>query len=125
MISLSEIEARLGLKNGLNGRSVTVKTENLKAVISEMLRQFGINERLYVAMYPDVQEWVEQNKPFTPTDHFVEFGFFEGREVVEKAFSETEYLKKNPDVEKAFLDGVYQTPVEHYILFGRKEGRRW
>ncbi|NES93011.1 MAG: hypothetical protein F6K13_29450, partial [Okeania sp. SIO2B9] len=56
-------------------------------------------------------------------DHFINVGFFEGRDERTTAFDERFYLASNPGVALAVENGIFNSGFEHFILFGEAEGR--
>lgn len=66
----------------------------------------------YVSRYPDTQE-----KGLTPLEHYISFGWKEGRDP-NPEFSTELYLEHNPDVRDSGIEPFY-----HFLKFGRKEGR--
>lgn len=58
------------------------------------------------------------------TQHFLNYGAFEGRASSAFVFNESGYLAKNPDVAAAVFSGAIPSALAHYNAFGRAEGRK-
>lgn len=84
------------------------------------------DEVFYLSSNPDV-EIAFINADFdSGLEHFIQFGFSEGRVPGQSLifFTEDDYLASNPDVNAAVEDGVFTSGLEHFLQFGvREEGR--
>ena len=82
----------------------------------------SFNENLYLIENPGVAAAVVNGLFSTGFEHWLEFGFFEGRSP-QFAFDEEFYLANNPIVAQAVGNGVFVNGLEHYVRFGQAEGR--
>lgn len=85
------------------------------------------NEALYLQNNPDVLAAVNAGA-FSGTQHFLQFGFKEGRvqvgqEIKLSAYNEQSYLNNNPDVAAAVSAGIFSSGLDHFLRFGITEGR--
>ena len=81
------------------------------------------DEPFYLANNPDVKAAVEQGDLTSGYDHFVQFGWLEGRSP-STLFDEAFYRADNPDVNAAVAEGVFSSGFQHYLLYGQVENRR-
>ncbi|MEM0910613.1 MAG: hypothetical protein AAGJ37_06535 [Pseudomonadota bacterium] len=98
-------------------RTVAKKSYNLaKKHILKIKLRFGylryFDSKWYLRQYPDVSRLND-----SPIDHYVTFGWKEGRNPSPK-FNTNRYLYNNPDVTRSGIN-----PLDHWIIFGKKEGR--
>ncbi|MGD1713843.1 SBBP repeat-containing protein [Dapis sp. BLCC M172] len=80
------------------------------------------NESLYLIENPAVANAVANGLFSSGFEHWLEFGFSEGRSP-QFAFDEEFYLITNPGVANAVANGIFVNGLEHYIRFGQAEGR--
>ena len=82
----------------------------------------GFNENLYLIENPGVGNAVANGLFSSGFEHWLEFGFWEGRSP-QFAFDEQFYLVTYPGVANAVANGVFINGLEHYVKFGQAEGR--
>ncbi len=82
----------------------------------------SFNENLYLIENPGVAAAVVNNSLNSGFEHWLRFGFSEGR-LPQFAFDEEFYLANNPIVAPAVANGVFVNGLEHYVRFGQAEGR--
>ncbi|NER82201.1 MAG: hypothetical protein F6K42_22095, partial [Leptolyngbya sp. SIO1D8] len=80
------------------------------------------DETYYLANNPGVAAAVSQGAFSSGYDHFVTFGWQEGRNP-SSLYDEAFYLLENTDVADAVNAGVFQSGFEHFIQFGHIENR--
>lgn len=80
------------------------------------------DEIYYLNHNPDIAAAVEAGGLETGYDHFIEFGWREGRNP-SALYSETLYLEKNPDVAAAVAEGSFNSGLDHFLHFGHGEER--
>ena len=82
------------------------------------------NETVYLAANPDVAAAIEAGTLKSGAEHFLKYGFTEGREAdVTKGYEEAAYLAANPDVAAAVKAGTFKSGYDHLVQFGITEGR--
>lgn len=82
----------------------------------------SFDENLYLTENPGVANAVTNGFFDSGFEHWLEFGFLEGRSP-QFAFDEQFYLATYPEVANAVVNDVFINGLEHYIKFGREEGR--
>lgn len=82
----------------------------------------NFNENTYLQQNPDVADAVTKGLLKNGFEHWVKFGFNEGR-TPQIPFNEPFYLDFNPDVTEAVNKGNFASGFEHYTLFGASENR--
>jgi hypothetical protein len=101
----------------------TASYENLLGMIRSLLTVVNVDEKWYLAQYPDVAEAIAQGKMPSARDHFVVNGYFEGRLPSLIAVDERFYLTKYPDVAESIRKGVEKSGQGHFLGGGYREGR--
>ncbi|NES67874.1 MAG: hypothetical protein F6K24_22840, partial [Okeania sp. SIO2D1] len=81
------------------------------------------NENLYLLENSAVADAVANGVFSNGFEHWLEFGFFEGRSP-QFAFDEEFYLTTYPEIADAVTNGLFINGLEHYIRFGQTEGRQ-
>ena len=96
------------------------------------VRQFGpakplkdviVDEEWYLSQYPDVKEHIP-GQFLSARDHFIRFGYQEGRVPIKPIFNEAWYLTTYPDIAEAVRSGRLKSGYDHFIESGYKEGRK-
>jgi len=90
-------------------------------IVKLLLRGVTIDEKWYLAQYPDVAEAIEGGMFKSAKHHFVENGYFEGRRSAQ--FEVDEYLTTYPDVADGIEAGNIVSATEHFLSNGYAEGR--
>jgi hypothetical protein len=107
-----------------NHKTLTVDREGFKAFMREILLAMPFDEAWYLARYPDVAEVVTQGKT-TARDHYVEFGYFEGRLPGLNGFDAAAYCRAYPDLAHLLSHpGSIELASGHFVEHGYREGRR-
>jgi hypothetical protein len=104
--------------------TLTVKREGLVAILKEMLRTAPFDEQWYLERYPDVAEALETKELPSAREHYVQFGYFEGRLPGLNGFDPEAYCRGYPDLEHllSLPEGVSDATA-HFIENGYREGR--
>jgi general L-amino acid transport system substrate-binding protein len=82
----------------------------------------NFDENTYLQQNPDVADAVTKGLLKNGFEHWVKFGFSEGR-MPQIPFNEPFYLDFNPDVTESVNNGNFSSGFEHYALFGASENR--
>ncbi|MGB3508964.1 MAG: SBBP repeat-containing protein [Microcoleaceae cyanobacterium] len=82
----------------------------------------SFDETLYLAENIGVATAVASDVISSGFEHWLRFGFFEGRSP-QFPFEEEFYLADNPEVAEAVTNGEFINGLEHYVKFGEAEGR--
>lgn len=106
-----------------NHKTLTIDREGFKAIIREILREMPFDEDWYLGHYPDVAEAVARGET-TARDHYIEFGYFEGRLPGLNGFDGAAYCRIQPDLAQflAHPDAI-DLARNHFIEYGYREGR--
>jgi hypothetical protein len=95
----------------------------LRVLIQSFIRNWPFDEQFYLKTYPDVVDAIRRRELGSAYEHFLNFGYLEGRLPVDPAVDETWYLKTYPDVAAA-AQKQPTTARDHYFKYGYREGRR-
>ena len=113
---------------------LTVQTQNGELMITasyesfvEMLRRFiagiQVDEAWYRARYPDIAEAIDKGIVASAQKHFVDDGYFEGRQPFEIKVDERYYLTQNTGVADFVRRGILADGQQHFDENGYQEGR--
>jgi hypothetical protein len=80
MPSYREITEVLGFDLVTASNPVSVDPRTLLELIGRFIRQIDVDEDAYRREYPDVAAAIERGEILSARDHFLEFGYFEGRD---------------------------------------------
>lgn len=97
--------------------------DDIKKLISRLLSMVEVDEAWYLTRNPDIAEAVRDGRAKSARDHFVNNGYFEGREPFHMTVDEAWYLSENPAVAEAIREGQMQSAQQHFELHGYREGR--
>ena len=110
---------------GLNeGRSIlTVQRIPLTELAIVLAQQAAYDESFYLKQYPDVEKAIARGVFKTGREHFLQFGFLEGRCGSLEHFDARAYYDANPDLQKVFKTFDADELRKHYLDMGCAEGR--
>jgi len=108
--------------NGDRDRA-TLVYRDLLDIVKLLLRGVTVDDRWYLATYPDVAEAIEAGMFKSAKHHFVENGYFEGRRPAQFEVDEEWYLTTYPDVTDGIEAGKIVSATEHFFSNGYAEGR--
>jgi hypothetical protein len=83
-----------------------------------------VDEKWYLSQYPDVIPDIRPGLFKSARDHFVKYGYREGRVPSRPVVDETWYLATYPDVAEAIRSGRVKSAYDHFIKNGYGEGRK-
>jgi hypothetical protein len=78
--SYREITEVLGFDLVSASNPVSVDPQALLELVGRFIRQIDVDEAGYRREYPDVAQAIERGEIVSARDHFLEFGYFEGRD---------------------------------------------
>ena len=108
----------------LNSRSkVAIGAGLLKVLLKKLVEREPFSERYYLQTYPDIAEAYSTGQITDLKQHYVEYGYFEGRLGSPAEVNEEYYLRHNEDVRQAVMNGRVESASEHYRSAGYAEGR--
>lgn len=114
------------IANGIDERISFNKDNGGKVEMSNPVNDY--NEEYYLHANPDIAKAVSEGKFSSGEEHFIKYGYSEGRKYrVERPsdWSELGYLTSNPDVEKVVSSGGLESGFYHYKIQGWKEDRSY
>lgn len=97
--------------------------DDIKRMISRLLMMVDVDEEWYLQRNPDIAEAVREGRTRSGREHFVNNGYFEGRQPFPIPVDEDWYLAQNPAVAEAIREGLMQSAQQHFELHGYREGR--
>jgi hypothetical protein len=92
----------------------------MKLVISGI----EVNEDWYLRHYEDIAKAVKEGAVKSARQHFVDDGYFEGRQPFAIQVDEKWYLQQNPDVAEGVRKGLIPSAQAHFDQDGYREGRQ-
>jgi len=95
----------------------------LRHMAAELAASTVFDEDYYLRANPDVAMAIANGKLASAREHFVKWGYFEGRAGSEPAFDQSWYLRQYPDLAQAFKRGEARDLRGHFYEYGFAEGR--
>ena len=92
-------------------------------IMKRLLRAVPVDEAWYRETYPDVGEAIKEGTYRSCRHHFIENGYFEGRQPGPFRVDEAYYLKQYPDIADGIKNGSIASATEHFASHGYVEGR--
>jgi hypothetical protein len=106
-----------------NGGQVTVPRSLFEFLLQVALTTSDFDETSYLAANPDVRASLARGGELNAQQHFVGYGYFEGRKGGLPKVDERWYLQTYKDVSEAVQGGKIGSAAEHFELVGAAEGR--
>lgn len=106
-----------------NGESVTLNMTEFRRLVEAIAESIRLNEKWYLQKYPDVKEAVDRGSIASARQHFIKFGFAEGRLPYQPKVDEAWYLKTYSDVADGVKAGRIRSGAQHFLEHGAFEGR--
>ena len=106
-----------GLTDAFVAKIITFAEDSLTDIFT------AFDDRLYLAENPGVADAVAGGAFVSGLEHWIEFGFSEGRQP-QIDFDEEFYLATYPEVAQAVANGDFANGLEHYVFFGAAENRQ-
>lgn len=97
--------------------------DDVKKLISRLLYMVDVDEKWYLTRHPDIAKAVHEGRWRSGRDHFVNIGYFEGRQPFPVTVDEEWYLSENPAVAEAIREGTMKSAQQHFDQRGYREGR--
>ena len=104
--------------------TLTISRSGFLTLMQELLAFADFDEAWYLTTYEDVADAVSQKKIASARDHYLQYGYFEGRVPTAKGFDAAYYAKQHADVVKALKGSDPKQLLRHFIDFGYAEGRQ-
>ncbi|ACL57697.1 hypothetical protein [Methylobacterium nodulans] len=102
---------------------VLIKSEVLDEILAIALNSVKVDEQWYLERYQDVKAAIAAGSVKTAKQHFVKYGYFEGRLPRPIEVDEVFYLREYPDVRAAIESGEIPDATTHFHTAGAREGR--
>jgi hypothetical protein len=102
---------------------VDMTYEDLQKLIKTLLSVVQIDEAYYLARNRDVAEGIAMGTIRSAQEHFVDHGYFEGRQPYPLKVDEDWYLTTHTDVADTVRKGEYPSAQAHFDGPGYPEGR--
>jgi hypothetical protein len=103
---------------------VNMSYDDFLAVIRTILVAADVDERWYLQRYEDIARAVAKGDVASGRRHFIDDGYFEGRQPFPIEVDEKWYLAEYPDVADAIRVGDIASAQAHFDALGYMEGRR-
>lgn len=126
MISFEKAREILDLRGFDEGhKRVTVDREGLMELLRNFLSFMDFDEEKYMSRNLDVKSAIKNGECKSAFEHYVKFGYFEGRNPCLKNFKFKSYLEQNTDVADGVKDDGNAEKIarEHFENYGFYEGR--
>jgi hypothetical protein len=81
------------------------------------------NEKFYLEQNPDIRSGLGRGNELTAQQHYIGYGYFEGRRGGGPQVDESWYLKTYPDVAAGVRSGAVKSAADHFEIAGASEGR--
>lgn len=88
-----------------------------------MLEFVSVDEDWYLNRHQDVITAIKNGQIKSAKDHFIKFGYFEGKLPYPIQVDEQFYLERYPDVKAAVSSGIIPDAQTHFLMAGAEEGR--
>jgi hypothetical protein len=106
-----------------NSAEVVIPTELFKLLLQVTVANSDFNVKGYLTTNSDVAEAVRSGSIEDARNHYVGFGFFEGRGGATPEVDEAWYLNTYIDVAEGVRSGQIKSATEHFEVIGASEGR--
>ncbi|QRE77261.1 hypothetical protein [Methylobacterium aquaticum] len=102
---------------------MTLSKDMLHDILRGALASIEVDEDWYLERHQDVKLSIEAGSIASAKEHFVKYGYFEGKLPYKIPVDEQYYLRENPDVKSAIKSGSINSAAEHFYSAGAYEGR--
>ncbi len=104
--------------------TLAVSRAGLTAFLQDMLRSTPFDEEWYLQQYPDVAKAIAGGKVKSAHEHYIGFGYFEGRLPGLNGFDPKAYCESYDDLAPILSKkAANKLAKEHFIKHGYREGR--
>ena len=107
----------------ISGEDAILTLTELRNLLSLLLGDTSVDEDWYFERYPDVAEGVQKGAIKSAREHYLQFGYLEGRMPHRPQVDEAWYIETYSDVAEAIAKEVYPNAFEHFVREGYHEGR--
>ncbi|MEA2727436.1 MAG: hypothetical protein QOF70_1911 [Acetobacteraceae bacterium] len=113
----------LNLTTACGKTRVDLTYEDFQTMIRTLLTVVEVDEGFYLASNPDVADGIRDGGIRSGREHFVDHGYFEGRQPYRLEVDEDWYLATNTDIAETVRLGQYASGQDHFDGPGYPEGR--
>ncbi|WP_298956305.1 hypothetical protein [uncultured Methylobacterium sp.] len=103
--------------------NILIDKELFVAILRKALASVTVDDDWYLDRYQDVRSAIARGEFRSAHDHFVRFGYLEGRLPYAIPVDEAFYLAHNPDVKAGIEAGALPDAATHFYMSGASEGR--
>lgn len=121
--SFEVVKGLMKLTTNRGKTRVDMTYEEIQQLIRMLLIPIEVDEEFYLERNPDVAEGIELGTIASARQHFMDHGYFEGRQPYHIEVDELWYLDTHKDVAETVKTGVYASGQEHFDGPGYPEGR--
>lgn len=122
--SFTEILQAIGMTRlGSDEEDIAVPVRIFKFLLSRIAGDLPFDPDYYSRKNADLRQAVKTGELKSLHEHFVNVGFFEGRQGAPLPVDDEWYLSNYPDVARAYARGQVANLSEHLNETGRYEGR--
>jgi hypothetical protein len=117
------IKAMVNLTSARGRTRVDMTYEEFQQMIRTLLSVIEVDEAFYLARNPDVADGIRTGGIRSAQEHFMDHGYFEGRQPYRIEVDEKWYLETHSDVQETLRSGEYASGQDHFDGPGYPEGR--
>ncbi len=117
------IKGLITLTSSRGRTRVDMTYDDLQKLIKTLLSAVEVDEAFYLSHNLDVAEGVALGTIRSARDHFINHGYFEGRQPYPLKVNEEWYLQTHADVAETVQQGGYASGQAHFDGPGYPEGR--
>jgi hypothetical protein len=117
------LKGMLNLTTTRGKTRVDMTYEDLQKMIRTLLSVIEVDSAFYLARNPDVADGIRTGGIRSAQEHFVDHGYFEGRQPYPIQVDETWYLQTHADIVETIRNGEYTSGQNHFDGPGYPEGR--
>ena len=103
--------------------TVSCSYDDFVAMLRRVLAGIEVDEAWYLESYPDIAAAIEKGSVISAQQHFVNDGYFEGRQPFPIRVNERWYLMNNTGVADHVRQGKLESGQQHFQENGYAEGR--
>ncbi|RVU18118.1 hypothetical protein [Methylobacterium oryzihabitans] len=103
--------------------NILIDKDLLVSILKKALTAVNVDDEWYLDRYQDVRTAIARGEFKSARDHFVRFGYLEGRLPYAIPVDEAYYLDHNPDVRAGIEAGALPDAATHFYMSGASEGR--
>ena len=92
-------------------------------LVRQLIADVSVDEDFYLATYPDVAEGIRNGIVADAQDHYIRFGYVEGRLPHLEGFDPLRYREAYPDLTGREPSMTAEELVQHFVHHGHREGR--